>query len=146
MQGHASAAQDFAALDPDHVLDALANSSDLSRAEAVAVGLHVGQVPGVEARAVERAVLARQRVVVLPAGERADAADARVHASAVAYKILSALGEPYELQGTRHVTTPSIGVTLFHSDAHTHIELLRQADAAMYAAKAKGRNTLEFFA
>jgi len=73
-------------------------------------------------------------------------ADARVHAAAVAYKLLSALGEPYALQGTLHSATPSIGITVFDAHAPSHQEILRQADTAMYAAKAKGRNTLEFFA
>jgi diguanylate cyclase (GGDEF)-like protein/PAS domain S-box-containing protein len=75
-----------------------------------------------------------------------DEADARVHACAVAYKLLSSLGEPYVLNGVDHTTTPSIGITLFKDDATSHQEILRQADTAMYAAKAKGRNTLEFFA
>lgn len=72
--------------------------------------------------------------------------DARLHACAVAHKILSALGEPYLLQGVSHTTTPSIGIALFMGDEHNPLEIIRQADAAMYAAKAKGRNTFAFFA
>lgn len=60
-------------------------------------------------------------------------------------KILDALNQPYMLGALQHHSTPSIGVTMF-SDQHQSVdELLKQADLAMYEAKAAGRNTLRFF-
>src|SRR5690606_16454589 len=49
------------------------------------------------------------------------------------------------LPGYLHHTTCSIGVTLFGRTASTVNELLKQADLAMYQAKAAGRNTVRFF-
>lgn len=73
-------------------------------------------------------------------------ADAQMHATAVGYKILSALGEAYLLNEVTHHTTPSIGIALFMGEELSHQEIIRRADAAMYQAKAQGRNTLAFFA
>jgi EAL domain-containing protein (putative c-di-GMP-specific phosphodiesterase class I) len=42
-------------------------------------------------------------------------------------------------------STPSIGVVLFGAEHHTINDLLRQADMAMYEAKAAGRATFRFF-
>jgi diguanylate cyclase (GGDEF)-like protein/PAS domain S-box-containing protein len=66
-------------------------------------------------------------------------------ADRVAAKILSVLGQPYQLGSHLFKTSASIGVALF--DAHgTDIEtLLKQADLAMYRAKADGRNLARFF-
>jgi EAL domain-containing protein (putative c-di-GMP-specific phosphodiesterase class I) len=44
-----------------------------------------------------------------------------------------------------HHNTPSIGVTLFSEHDQGADELLKQADMAMYQAKASGRNSLRFF-
>lgn len=63
----------------------------------------------------------------------------------VGEKIRALLNRPYQLNTYLHHSTPSIGVTLF-ADHHGTIEdLLKQADLAMYRAKAAGRNTLRFF-
>jgi diguanylate cyclase (GGDEF)-like protein/PAS domain S-box-containing protein len=72
--------------------------------------------------------------------------DAHTHASMVGHKILSSLNEPYLLRGEKHFSTPSVGVTLFVGDSVDHHEILKQADIAMYQAKAQGRNRLCFFA
>jgi len=63
----------------------------------------------------------------------------------VGEKILVALNQPYPLVDQWHHSTPSIGVTLFSRHRETVKQLLKQADLAMYAAKAAGRNTLRFF-
>ena len=62
----------------------------------------------------------------------------------IAGDILAASNLPYELDGIDHTNTPSIGVTLFGRDDNTD-DLLKQADLAMYQAKAAGRNTVRFF-
>ena len=59
--------------------------------------------------------------------------------------ILAALNAPYTLPGGVRHSSPSIGVAMFSSGGDTCEELLKQADIAMYEAKAAGRNTLRFF-
>ena len=71
--------------------------------------------------------------------------DAAADAEHIAEKILALLNEIYLLDGLEYLSTPSIGITLFGSHHETMDELLKQADLAMYQAKAAGRNTLRFF-
>ncbi|MBV8665752.1 MAG: EAL domain-containing protein [Burkholderiaceae bacterium] len=66
-------------------------------------------------------------------------------AETVAKKIQDTLTQPYLLQGKEHHSTPSIGVCLFKGQDVTADDLLKQADLAMYQAKAAGRNTIRFF-
>jgi diguanylate cyclase (GGDEF)-like protein/PAS domain S-box-containing protein len=66
-------------------------------------------------------------------------------AEAVSQRILEGLGEPYVLPGYLHHSTCSIGVTLFGKAPSSVNELLKQADLAMYQAKAAGRNAVRFF-
>jgi diguanylate cyclase (GGDEF)-like protein/PAS domain S-box-containing protein len=66
-------------------------------------------------------------------------------AQIVSTRILEALGEPYVLPGYLHHSTCSIGVTLFGKTPSSVSELLKQADLAMYQAKAAGRNAVRFF-
>ncbi|WP_296950146.1 bifunctional diguanylate cyclase/phosphodiesterase [uncultured Massilia sp.] len=73
------------------------------------------------------------------------APEAVAEAQRVGRRILDALAPPFDLGACRCASTPSIGATLF-DDNRTGIDtLLRQADLAMYRAKADGRNTLRFF-
>ena len=69
-----------------------------------------------------------------------------VQAETIGEKILTALSQPYDLSGHEYRNTASVGVTLFSNHQATLLELLKEADLAMYAAKATGRNTLRFFA
>lgn len=67
------------------------------------------------------------------------------HAVITAEKILHALVPSHQLAGHElHVTT-SIGIGLFPADGADAEELLKNADAAMYHAKKKGRNNYQFF-
>jgi len=64
----------------------------------------------------------------------------------VSAKILDALGQSYEVEGHRHHSTASIGVTLFGGPERENIEEpLKRAELAMYQAKSAGRNALRFF-
>lgn len=83
--------------------------------------------------------------VVTLQGLHAKETEAAMEAEAVAQKILVALNQPYEMQGSEVHSTPSIGIALFRNAQLEAQELLQRADMAMYQAKAQGRNTLCFF-
>jgi len=79
---------------------------------------------------------------------------AAAQAEAVAMKIQRQLNQPYLLDMSsanalrftrKHQCTSSIGITVFTESTVTTDELMRRADAAMYQAKAAGRNVLRFF-
>lgn len=74
-----------------------------------------------------------------------DTATGAAHADAVVRKILSAFNQSFELEQIAYHCTPSVGVALFDRNSTEVEELLRQADLAMYHAKASGRNTACFF-
>lgn len=63
----------------------------------------------------------------------------------VAEKILESLNKAYWLDEAEYFTSASIGIALFGNDHLSPDELLKQADQAMYHAKAAGRNTYRFF-
>jgi diguanylate cyclase (GGDEF)-like protein len=63
----------------------------------------------------------------------------------VARRIVDAFGEPVELAGQPVVVSPSVGISLFPQDGDDAEAILEGADAAMYRAKERGRNTFEIF-
>lgn len=63
----------------------------------------------------------------------------------VILKILKNLEEPYSLDGHTLRITASMGVSIFPEDGVDLDTLFRNADAAMYSAKDKGRNNFMFF-
>jgi len=65
--------------------------------------------------------------------------------SAVARKMLAAVNEPLVLDGRSLWVTGSCGIALFPSDGEDAQTLLKNADAAMYQAKAEGKNTFHFY-
>ncbi len=83
--------------------------------------------------------------VVLLEGLSSELLEAAESAESVSQKILTALNLPYTLQGKIHHSSPSIGVCLFQGYDESADDLLKQADLAMYQAKAAGRNTIRFF-
>lgn len=66
-------------------------------------------------------------------------------AQRVAQKILARLNVPYTLGNLQHQASVSIGVALVDAENPSREELFKQADLAMYQAKAAGRNALRFF-
>ena len=52
---------------------------------------------------------------------------------------------PIEIQGRKILVTASIGVAIYPHDGDTPLQLLKNADMAMYHAKASGRDTTRFF-
>lgn len=67
-------------------------------------------------------------------------------AAGVAEKILHVLSRPFALQGYSLVVTASVGISLFPQHGEDADTLMRNADAAMYAAKAAGENHYHFHA
>ena len=63
----------------------------------------------------------------------------------MADKLLQTLSEPYLLEQRELHVTPSIGIALFPDDSSSVDALMRNADAAMYHAKALGRANFQFF-
>ncbi|MFZ1548845.1 MAG: EAL domain-containing protein [Candidatus Nitrotoga sp.] len=71
--------------------------------------------------------------------------EAATQTKTVGRKILTAINQPYQLEGLHHRNTASLGVTLFRGYETSIDDLLKQADLAMYKSKAMGRNALHFF-
>lgn len=63
----------------------------------------------------------------------------------VAEKILSAVREPFSLKGREISVGASLGVAMFPSEVDDPETLIKSADAAMYGAKALGKNQFMFF-
>ncbi len=75
----------------------------------------------------------------------ADLETATANAGDLGEKLRETLACAYELQGQEVIATPSIGVVLFNRSKEDSDELIKQADMALYKAKASGRNRLCFF-
>ncbi len=63
----------------------------------------------------------------------------------IVQNMLSALSEEFRLGQEQAFVSASIGITLFPADADDIDSLLRNADQALYAAKAAGRNRFSHF-
>ena len=83
----------------------------------------------------------------------ADADTAAAECQRISSKILAALSAPYVLslahgaspaQVVEHHCSASVGATLFKGEALYWQDLMKKADAAMYQAKAAGRNCVQF--
>ncbi|MFC0252234.1 putative bifunctional diguanylate cyclase/phosphodiesterase [Massilia consociata] len=83
--------------------------------------------------------------VVVLEGLDYSARGAAAEAERAVSKILSALGEPYQLDALLFKSTASIGIALFNGVDAKVETLLKQADLAMYRAKADGRGIARFF-
>jgi diguanylate cyclase (GGDEF)-like protein/PAS domain S-box-containing protein len=83
--------------------------------------------------------------VVMLQGLAHTPAESARHAEQVARKVIARLNQPYLLGTVEHHSTPSLGVTLLVDESGAVDEVLKQADLALYEAKAAGRNTLRFF-
>lgn len=89
-----------------------------------------------------RAMLARmlgdEFAVILPG------ADAHT-ASEIAEQLLASLHGPFQLNGFEVFVTASIGIALYPEHGLSGSELQQNADAAMYHAKARGRNGFSLY-
>lgn len=83
-------------------------------------------------------------IVIL--GNLSDIADeAARFTELIGNKLLSILQQPYQLGDIDHISTASIGATLFKGHSASIDDLLKQADLAMYKSKDSGRNNFHFF-
>lgn len=83
--------------------------------------------------------------VVITPNLDTDRVNAANQARGIAEKITAALSKPYQLKEIQYQGSVSIGIVLFSDSEETDIELLKQADIAMYKAKQAGKNTVCFF-
>lgn len=77
-------------------------------------------------------------VIVENAADEADV----IH---VANHIIEALNQPFTVANQQAYVSASIGITFYPADAEDANNLLKNADAAMYLAKQKGRGQYHFF-
>ncbi len=66
-------------------------------------------------------------------------------ASTLARRVIESLGQPYEIDGQQVVIGASVGIAMGPSDGNAPDQLIRNADLALYRAKADGKGTLSFF-
>jgi diguanylate cyclase (GGDEF)-like protein len=66
-------------------------------------------------------------------------------ARSLAGRLVEAISAPYEIDGHQIVIGVSIGISLSPQDGSDPDELLKNADLALYRAKADGRGTYRFF-
>ncbi|MDT7833824.1 putative bifunctional diguanylate cyclase/phosphodiesterase [Aquabacterium sp. OR-4] len=83
--------------------------------------------------------------LLLPLPHAADAAVAEHDALPLAERLLDALRRPFEVAGHRLAAGASIGITFSSQGYDTAEQALRDADTAMYAAKAAGRGRWALF-
>ncbi|OIJ40014.1 bifunctional diguanylate cyclase/phosphodiesterase [Massilia timonae] len=67
-------------------------------------------------------------------------------ATRVADKLMAMFEQPFEVSGHELFVTGSVGISLYPQDGHDMHILIRNADVAMYQAKARGRNGYRFYA
>ena len=60
-------------------------------------------------------------------------------------QLLQVINEPYQLGGNQSFVTTSVGIAMFPDDGRDVPTLLKQADAAMYQAKERGKNRYAFY-
>ncbi|MEY2451007.1 MAG: hypothetical protein QOD92_581 [Acidimicrobiaceae bacterium] len=68
----------------------------------------------------------------------------RAQAEEIANRVLDCFEQPFRVDGEDLLVSASVGVAMF-DPAHTAAELVRDADAAMYRAKAQGRGRMQMF-
>ncbi|MEW5943768.1 MAG: EAL domain-containing protein [Pseudomonadota bacterium] len=78
-------------------------------------------------------------LIVLP--DAKDMSDTAI----VAQKIVEFMTEPFSINGLELSVSASIGISLYPQDGKDAETLIKNADAAMYHAKHKGRNNYQFF-
>ncbi len=78
-------------------------------------------------------------IILLPSLQQAQDAEQ------VAQKLLHCFSAPFEIDAHEFFISASIGISLYPQDGMDVATLVKNADAAMYQSKAKGRNRSEFY-
>ncbi|MEX6501856.1 bifunctional diguanylate cyclase/phosphodiesterase [Pseudomonas zhanjiangensis] len=78
-------------------------------------------------------------IILLPGLHQADDAEQ------IANKLLACFTPPFQLDAHEFFVSASIGVSLYPKDGVDVATLVKNADAAMYRSKAKGRNRVELY-
>ena len=66
-------------------------------------------------------------------------------AGRVAERIIESLSQPFMLDNNEIIITTSIGISIYPNDGKDVDTILKNADAAMYAAKARGKNSYLYY-
>lgn len=66
-------------------------------------------------------------------------------AARLAQILVDQLGQPFFIEGREIHTGASIGIAMFPADTNDSLQLLKDADAAMYRSKQLGRATYQFY-
>ena len=74
-----------------------------------------------------------------------EANDQPAQSAALAGRLVDVIGAPYDINGHHIVVGTSVGVSIAPTDGTEPDQLLKNADMALYRAKADGRGTYRFF-
>jgi len=124
---------------------------DLDRFKTIndTLGHHVGDLLLIEVARRLRACVRESDIVARLGGDEfvvvLTGMTEAVDAAPMAGKILRALGEPYDIEGNKLHSSPSVGIGIYPDDGADGASLMKNADAAMYHAKEQGRNNIQFF-
>ena len=66
-------------------------------------------------------------------------------AETTARRVLELLGRPFALEGMNFSVTASIGIAMYPNDGEAMVDLIKNADAAMYRVKERGRAGFRFY-
>ncbi|TMV45562.1 EAL domain-containing protein [Paenibacillus mesophilus] len=66
-------------------------------------------------------------------------------AANLAERIIGAIGLPYRLKENDFYVTASVGIAVYPDDGQDAVQLLKNADTAMYEVKKNGKNGFQFF-
>ena len=75
-----------------------------------------------------------------------DTEEAVMESVEVSERILTQLVQPFKIEDRQLYLSCSVGVALFPENADSGMDLLKNADTAMYHAKAMGKNNVQFYA
>ena len=111
-----------------HVGDGLLRSVSKRLIHAVRAGDTVSRLGGDEFVVVLQAAKSRDEILQV-----------------VSERIVPLIGQPHHVEGVELHVSCSAGIAVYPDDGHDIDHLMRHADAAMYQAKAQGRNQAMFF-
>lgn len=66
-------------------------------------------------------------------------------AATVSQRIIEAVSEPFEVNGSKVTIGASVGIAIFPRDGSDYQTILKSADMAMYQAKEEGKNTYRYY-